>query len=67
MEFLFTVLILELSKGEFLPGVAVNSFSTWISQANQLNAVRPNANLRFRRGSFRGLFGVNGLGQFRLA
>jgi len=67
MEFLFTVLILELSKGEFLPGVAVNSFSTWICQVYQLAAVPPDANLGFRRGSFTGLLGVNGCGQIRLA
>jgi hypothetical protein len=69
MEFLFTVLILELSKlsiGEFLRGVAVNSFSTWICQVYQL-AVPPDFNLGFPRGSFTDLLGVNAHGQMRFA
>ena len=67
MEFLFTVLILELSKGEFLPGVAVNSFSMSICQVYQLAPVRADANLGFRHVSFTDLLGINALGQIRLA
>jgi hypothetical protein len=67
MGVLFTVLIFELSEGETLPRVVVNSFSTWVCQVYQPAAVPPNDNLGFRRGSFTGLLGVNGLGQIRFA